>query len=160
MKRYNILLSLLFFFFTGCSSIVNYAPNSYIPRDGEIAVLPFQNNTDTPLAGQRVRNILANILYIKGFKVKTISLEDEDYINQKKAYEISKKLRTKYFIFGSVNEWRYKTGIEAMPTVALEFRVFRREDKRVVYVASGAKNGGGGDSLGSLTQELILELIR
>ncbi len=148
------------FFLSGCGDIVNYTPRASIPRDGVIAILPFQNNTDTPLANQKVKNIVANILYSKGFKIKIISLENEDYINLKKAYEIANRINTKYFLFGSVNEWRYKTGIEAEPAVSIDFRVIETKGKRVVYNAIGAKNGWSDESLGSVAQKLVLELVR
>ncbi|NPA82599.1 MAG: hypothetical protein GXO31_08315 [Epsilonproteobacteria bacterium] len=160
MRFDKAILFLLVFILSGCGGIVNYSPNSSVPRDGKIIVLPFQNNSDAPLAGQKVKNILANVLYSKGFDVEVVSLNDEDYITQDKAFRIADRKGAKYFIFGSVNEWRYKTGIEAEPAVSLDLRVIDRESERVVYSAVGAKNGWSDESLGSVAQKLILELVR
>ena len=155
----NILLSFILLIFTGCASVSNYTPMRIIPRDGVITVLPFQNNTNTPLAGQRAKNIALNILRAKNYYVDSLSLKD-DYITRDDIKKIANKIKTKYYLFGSVNEWRYKTGIEAQPTVAISFSVIKKDTNRVIYSAVGAKNGGGDDSTSLLAQKLFWELIR
>ena len=155
----NILLIFLIAVFTGCTSVSNYTLMRQMPRDGAITVLPFQNNTNTPLAGQRAKNIVLNILRSKNYSVKSLFIKD-DYITRDDVKKIANKIRTKYYLFGSVNEWKYKTGIEAQPTVALSFSIIQSRTNRVVYSAVGAKNGWGDDSTSLLAQKLFLELIR
>jgi len=155
----KILLIAMVFIFTGCASVMNYTQIKHVPRDGYIAVLPLQNNTNTPRAGQRAKNIIVNILLSRNYPATGVSAGDEEYMSEKRANEISKNLNSKYYLFGSVNEWRYKSGMEAEPAVAVSFRIIDKKSGAVVYSAVGAKNGWGGDSVSSIAQKLVLELI-
>ncbi len=161
MKYLKYILPLfIFLLLSGCGEVVNYIPSKSIPRDGVIAVFPFQNNTNTPFAGQKMKNITINILLSKDYFVRGVSLKDEDeYLTENKVMKLSKSLPTKYYLFGSVNEYRYKSGIEAEPAVAVSFKIVEKDTQNVVYSAVGAKNGWGSESLGSISQKLIWELV-
>ncbi len=151
----------LLYFLSGCAEVVNYSPSEGVPRDGVIAVFPFQNNTDTPFAGRKMEDITVSVLLSEGYLARGVVLKgEEEYLSEDKAIKISKKLPTKYYLFGSVNEYRYKSGVEAEPAVAVSFKIVDKDAQKIVYSAVGAKNGWGGESLGSTAQKLILELIR
>lgn len=158
LKFKNTLPFLVVFFFAGCASVTHYSQQHSIPVDGYITVLPFQNNTNTPLAGQKAKNILAGILFAKNYPVTIASL-NEEYLTEDQLRKIVKRVPTKYYLYGSVNEWRYKTGIEAEPAVAVNFRIVDKTSGAIVYSAVGAKNGWGQESAGSVAQKLMLELI-
>jgi len=158
--KYFLLISFLYFL-NGCAEVANYTPSKAVSKKEVIAVFPFQNNTDTPLAGERVKSIMTNLLLSKGYKARSVSLklQEDEYLNESKIIKLSKKLPIKYYIFGSVNEYRYKSGIEAQPAVAISFKVVDKDNGDVIYGAVGAKSGWGGESLGTVTQKLIEELI-
>ncbi len=156
----NLKNSLLFgsvFFLVGCSSIANYSHSHQIPKDGVITVLPFKNNSDTPLAGKKAQNIMETILVSKNRSVK---ISFPNYGSDEKLNNNIYKVDTRYYLQGSINEWRYKTGLDAEPTVAINFSVVDRTNGSVVYSAVGAKNGWGGESVGLVAQKLMLELTK
>ncbi len=152
----NGLIFCALFFLSACSSITNYSPSNHIPKDGMITVLPFKNNTDTLFAGLKAKNIMEAILVSKNCSVK-ISSFDKDRQSDKHGdlYNIT----TRYYLLGNINEWRYKTGLDAEPAVALNFNIVDRANGKVVYSAVGAKSGWGRESLGSIAQKLMLELV-
>ncbi len=155
MKLKNILLIGSIFLFTGCSTVSNYSNFNKIPADGTITVLPFKNNTNSPQAGEKAKNIMEGVLASKNRSVQISSANQRDNIS---CNANSNAISTRYYLSGNINEWRYKTGIEAEPAVAINFNVIDRLNCEVVYSAVGAKNGWGQESVGSVAQKLILEL--
>ncbi len=137
------------FLYSGCSSVTNYSQLKHIPSDGKITVLPFQNNTNTPMAGKKAKNIMEGVLASKHHSVNISAPNTLCTINS---------INTRYYVSGTINEWRYKTGIEAEPAVAMNFNVIDKLNGNIVYSAVGAKNGWGQESIGSIAQKLILEL--
>ncbi len=149
MKLITSLLISTTFVYTGCSTVTNYSQLKQIPSNGKITVLPFQNNTNTPLAGKKAKNIMEGVLTSKNHSVNISPSNTPCSINN---------INTRYYISGTINEWRYKTGIEAEPAVAMNFNVIDKLNGNIVYSAVGAKNGWGQESIGSVAQKLILEL--
>ncbi len=149
MKLATSLLIGVTFLWTGCSTVTNYSQLKQIPADGKITVLPFQNNTNTPLAGKKAKNIMEGVLTSKNRSVNISSSNTPCTISS---------INTRYYLSGTINEWRYKTGIEAEPAVAMNFNVVDKLNGNIVYSAVGAKNGWGQESIGSVAQKLILEL--
>jgi TolB-like protein len=138
----------------GCANVANYRPGQHIPTDGTIAVLPFKNYTDSPMAGEKAKNILESILVSEGMPVRIVTRKcDPDHLGQ-----CLRKIRSRYYVRGNVNEWRYKTGLDAEPAVAVGFNIVDRTSGRAVYTAVGAKSGWGQESVGSVAQKLFVEL--
>ncbi len=153
LKKSLIISSI--FLYSGCSTITNYSQSNHLPRDGAITVLPFKNDTDTPLAGEKAKNIMEGILVSKNCSVQISSIKKTDKQTNNK-YNI----KTKYYLQGNINEWRYKTGLDAEPAIALNFNIIETRSGKVVYSAVGAKNGWGQESVGSIAQKLMLELTQ
>ncbi len=160
MKLTTSLLLVTTFLWTGCSTVTNYSKLKQIPSDGKITVLPFKNNTNTPQAGEKAKNIMEGVLVSKNHSVKFYPSNQRNIFKNSQnalACDIN-SVNTRYYISGSINEWRYKTGIEAEPAVAINFNVVDKLNNNIVYSAVGAKNGWGQESIGSVAQKLILEL--
>ncbi len=149
----NSLIFIASFLLIGCSSVTNYSQLNHLPRDGMITVLPFKNDTDTPLAGEKAKNIMEAILISKNCSVQI----SPRYKNKRAT---KSDINTKYYLLGNINEWRYKIGLDAEPAVALNFNIVETHTGKVVYSAVGAKNGWGQESVGSIAQKLMLELTQ
>ena len=150
----NSILTGVVLLVSGCASVANYTPKQHLPHDGTITVLPFKNNTDSPMAGQKAKNIMEGILVSNGLPVKVMALK----CNPNRLRGCLRKVRSRYYMQGSVNEWRYKTGLDAEPAVAVSFNIVDRTNGAIVYSAVGAKNGWGQESVGSVAQKLFVEL--
>ncbi len=152
----NIVFISLVILISGCASVANYTPRQSIPHDGTITVLPFKNNTDSPMAGQKAKNIMEGILVANNLPVKIIALR----CNPDNIRSCLRRVRSRYYVQGNVNEWRYKTGLDAEPAVAVSFNIVDRTSGAVVYSAVGAKNGWGQESVGSVAQKLFMDLTK
>jgi hypothetical protein len=62
-------------------------------------------------------------------------------------------------VTGSVEEWRYKGGLEGDPAVGLTLVVFELATNRVVWSASGSRTGTGADSVSGTALTLLGSLI-
>lgn len=157
-KTGKFLLNLSFLFLItlllGCSQ-VNRAPTT-VPEKEQCAILPFSNFSDTPLAGERVAAILYGVMKSKGYNVVLyFKPKDEDF-RQEEILKLEEEAKKKYgcLIKGSVNEWRYKVGIDGEPAVSITYII---TDVKKGEETSGTVAGTdwGHKSLGLLTQELF-----
>lgn len=77
----------------------------------------------------------------------------------KKLFEEAKK-RANYVIFGSVNEFRYKTGIDGEPVVSITLRVYDTKTERIIYTGTASASGWAYESLGTIAQRILNNLVR
>jgi len=163
---YLILISV----FSACStsSLVttdNSLPNVYKDvnsttqkkQNVQITVFRLNNYTDTPRAGMRAANILEGILLTKGYNVKS-RLKDK-IPTMKKARKIAKQDGSKYFMYGGVSEWRYKTGIDGEPAVSLQVSLYKTKNLKLVWSATGSDSDWGNASIGTTAQDLLDEML-
>ena len=60
---------------------------------------------------------------------------------------------------GSVEEWRYKVGVDGEPAVGLSYTVVDLDSGAVVYSAAGGKSGWSREALSAVAQKLARELL-
>jgi hypothetical protein len=60
---------------------------------------------------------------------------------------------------GTVNEWRYKVGMDGEPVVGVTLQVVELPGGRVVWSATGAKSGWSRDSVSAVAQQVIDKLL-
>ncbi|MDF1878376.1 hypothetical protein JHD46_01840 [Sulfurimonas sp. SAG-AH-194-C20] len=128
-----------------------------IKNDISISLFRLHNYTDTPRAGMRASNIIEGILYAKGYKVKSHLKEKMSTL--KKAKKAAKEDGSKYFMFGGVSEWRYKTGIDGEPAVSLQLSLYKTKNAKLVWSATAADSDWGNASIGTTAQDLIEEMM-
>lgn len=126
-------------------------------------VIPFENNTETPLAGLRVASIVEGVATSKGYNLKSnIYLKEQKeytYEDINKIIEEMKSLDVDYVITGSVNEFRYKTGIDGEPAVSITLKVYDLKNSNMVLVNVGSKTGWSHESITTVAQKLINKLL-
>lgn len=155
---------------TGCSSTVTRVHRSP-PIRGDVrwVLLPFSNHSETPQAGERVEAMVSTILRQRGLSnldvYASANANDEKLAlseDQKFAASLdwARQQRFNYAVAGSVEEWRYKTGIDAEPAVAVSLRVIDLGSGKTVWSASGAKTGGSGDSAAGTALKAIDNLLQ
>jgi len=161
---------LLLLFVSGCSTAVITATNKSLPkvyvdhnathnekRSIKITIFRLNNYTDTPRAGLRASNIMEGILLTKGYKIKNHF--NDKTPSFKKAKKIAKSDGSKYFMYGGVSEWRYKTGIDGEPAVSLQFTLYKTKNLKKVWSATGSDSDWGNASIGTTAQHLINEMF-
>jgi V8-like Glu-specific endopeptidase len=122
-----------------------------------ISLFRLNNYTDTPRAGMRASNIVEGVLLARGYNV-TSHLKDK-LPSMKKARKIAKSDGSKYFMYGGVSEWRYKTGIDGEPAVSLQLSLYKTKNKKLVWSSTASDSDWGNASIGTTAQDLIDEMI-
>jgi len=163
-------LGALLFTFGGCSqthiaSTYKSLPKVYVDHNAthlkkniiKVSVFRLNNYTDTPRAGMRAANIVEGLLISKGYKVK--SHIDDKVPSLKKARKIAKKDKSKYFMYGGVSEWRYKTGIDGEPAVSIQLTLYKTKKAKKVWSATGSDSDWGNASIGETAQNLLEEML-
>jgi len=159
-----ILLNLL----TSCS-VTNVQKGVSLSSSERWIILPFQNYSQTPRAGEQAEEILATLLRIQGLpniemyqqqddeKSEWPELNDRKY--QKNTLELASKENISYAVTGSIDEWQYKLGVGSEPAVGLTIRIIEVPSGKVVWSASGARSGWSTESLTGTAQKLLKNLI-
>ncbi|MBL8497751.1 penicillin-binding protein activator LpoB [Nitrosomonas sp. JL21] len=149
-------------------SVINVQKDVALPTTEKWVVLPFQNYSQTPRAGEQAEEILATLLRIRGLhgiEMYQSQAESNDWseMNDRKQQEnaLSKARKDSYIyaVAGSVDEWQYKLGVGSEPAVGLTLRIIEIASGKVVWSASGARAGWSTESLNSTAQKLLRELI-
>lgn len=134
---------------------------------GRWIMLPVLNYSETPNAGEKAESIVGALLEVHGLRTlgRYPSPEGEEVLelNEQKRYEQAlswaRKKGFAYGVTGSVDEWRYKSGVEGEPAVGLSLRIVEIPSEKVLWSAVGARTGWGRDSVSGTAQRLIEDLL-
>lgn len=162
-KKIILLITLLLF--TACSSILHKKVTS-LPNDKTYAITSFWNYTETPMAGLRAASIVESVLSQKNITLHSL-IDGSDTVAEKEGKqklfnfqkEQARSMGANYLITGNVQEWQYKTGIDAEPVVSYSIKVIDLENNAIVFNGVGAKSAWGHKSIGVVAQEIAKELI-
>jgi curli biogenesis system outer membrane secretion channel CsgG len=153
------------FLSAGCAVIdVNHAQ----PLDPEqrFVLLPVENYSEAPQAGEKVEAILTTMLRARRLPVERLdppAAEVAPELDEERRYqrglESARPSGARYGVTGTVIEWRYKNGLDADPAVSISLRVVEVDSGKVVWSASGSRTGWGSDSLGAVAQVLLRDLV-
>ncbi len=156
---------------SGCAGMnIQSAKPVAANRDAAWAVLPFVNNTETPMANARAAAMAAGVLQSEGRQVRgelPISTRTEALLGGDWKQEYASALRTareegaRYALAGSVDEWDYRAGINAEPEVAMTLWVVDVASGKVIWSGVGSAHGGslGRGGTGGVAQRLIQRLL-
>lgn len=131
-------------------------------------VLPFANNTETPLAGSRAEAIAENLLRAQGMsKVRRYpaALQQEalfepgDHKQLEAALAWARDEGAKYALTGSVDEWRYKVGVDGEPAVGLALSIIDVSTGDTLWGGVGGKSGWSREALSAVAQQLMRSLL-
>lgn len=132
------------------------------------ALLPVINNTETPQAGLSAETLVEHHLLARGLPqlqrypatlTRDSLFEPTERKLAEDALKWAREQGARYAVGGSVEEWRYKVGLDGEPVVALTLRVIDLDSGRVVWSASGARAGYGRSSLAAVAHQLVAELL-
>ena len=155
-------------FLAGCTEI-NKSSGRNFPEEANLAVLPLINHTETPQAGKRVTAMLAGILrtthnyhvvvYRPNIPAKELLANPNKTYSMNQAMAWARRHGAHYAITGSVNEWRYKVGLDGEPVANIVLKVINLRNKQVVWSSVGSKIGGSRSGLSNIGQELLNDLL-
>lgn len=164
----GLALSVLCALGLSACSVTDESPEVSFETPALWAVLPFANATETPLAGQRAEAIGEAILRANGFAdvvryppdIATDTLFDSGSANAEvEALSWARSIGARYALGGTVDEWRYKVGVDGEPAAGVALRVYDLQTERVIWSAVGGKSGWSRESLSGVGQKLLRSLM-
>ncbi|HEU4622790.1 MAG TPA: penicillin-binding protein activator LpoB [Burkholderiaceae bacterium] len=150
-----------------CSTI-SHAPVPPLERDAKWVLLPLANQTETPQAGLRAEGIVDSVLRSDaGLSLERYPADVSndglfDPANRKASDAALAWARTasaRYAVTGSVDEWRYKVGIDGEPAVGLTLRIVDVPSGKTIWSATGGKTGYSREALSAVAQKLARNLV-
>lgn len=132
------------------------------------ALLPIQNLSKTPLAGNRAKALVETHLRAKGVRDLEIYeaapdqsimalLDDAGQLDAAKKW--AKDNGYVYGITGNVQEWQYKNGLDNEPSVGLTLKFINLLNDEVMWVASASRTGWGYNNLSNVASKTIEEIL-
>ncbi len=165
MKKLFIFLEMssLILFLSACATMAVNSDNSKLGKNDSYLVTVFKNYTQTPYAGARISSMLDGIMLSRGYKTYNASTILRNYSSEKenidKTIRHAKKKGIRYVIAGSVNEFRYKTGIEGEPAVSITIFVYNTDTGKIIWSSTGSATGWSNQSRTTVMQNLIDRLM-
>jgi polysaccharide biosynthesis protein PelC len=132
-------------------------------------VLPVENHSETPQAGERVEAMLETLLRRGGVgaldkyppqKEDDTHLLTSDRQRYELALEWARGAKYDYAVTGSVEEWRYKSGLDGEPAVGVSMRVLELATGKVMWVGTGSRTGGSADNTSFTAMKLLDDMVR
>ena len=164
MKRTLLLASILSL--TACSTY-NVPDSPTLGVSASWAIMPLENNSNTPLAAEKVEQILRTQLYTKGINAVIYPKPDlnkltdilDSTAKDKHARNWLATYPADYIITGSVEEWHYKSGLDGEPAVGLTLEVKTAKGGTTLWRATGSRGGWGRESVSGTGIIVVKELL-
>jgi len=173
MRAYFLIMLL---FCCGCTGVETGSARHETTAilSGKIAIIPFENLSTTPHAGQILAEFMQAELYTAGhlslsstdqvqraLRTKD-ALPDQDILISPAA--LGKKLDVSYLLLGRVTEYAYRQGVGQEPAIGLSLRLVEASTGRVVWRKARSRTGqyfiGHENSLSELGQSISKQLAQ
>lgn len=171
MKPINLLYLMalvpLFLLLDACGS-TRIKTSSAVELDSGSSwgVVSFANHTTVPFAGQRAQKLTAALLQGHGIAqvslppppAKSLPLGQVAAVHEEEL-AWARKQGIRYLVAGSVEEWRYKVGLEGEPAVSLTLELIDMSSGQRVWRGAASLSGRYWQSVGVLSQSALDDLI-
>ena len=162
-------LTLLVLCMLGCGGPVTSVHRSGVVKPAsKWALLPVLNHSETPQAGERVEAMLETLLRKGGVvqlehypspKEADANLFASDRQRYDAALAWARGSKYDYAVTGSVEEWRYKSGLDGEPAIGVSMRVVELSTGRVVWAATGTQTGSSAENASGTALRLLDRLV-
>lgn len=170
-NKLKFFLPFLALFISACTgSIIQHSAPVAINPAYKIAVIPFANNTETPLAGERAMSITAAelqsfgmrnlVVYQSQTQGKILFPGMNKIQSQKTLFAWARQSHARFVVTGSVNEWSYKVGLDGEPVVGLEMQLIDLVTERIIWTAVASKSGGSRVAVSTVAQQVIDSMLK
>jgi hypothetical protein len=165
----TLWLSLCAVLLTACASGIQSSANrDTLDPTAKWALLPIANNTDTPQAGlsaeamvehQLRRRGIVNLQHYPQALSRDSLFEPTERKVAQEALKWASEQGVQLVVMGSVEEWRYKVGIDGEPAVGITLKVVNVPTGQVMWSGSAAKSGWSREALSAVAQSVLAELL-
>ena len=153
---------------TGCSTLDRGLPPP-LERQASWTVLPFANHTETPLAASRAEAIAESLLTGQGIgrlrrqagATTTEALFDGGGEREQRqaALAWAQQQGIRYALTGSVEEWRYKVGVDGEPAAGITLHILDVASGDILWSGSGGQSGWSREALSAVAHKLMRKLL-
>jgi len=163
----HLLIAFMGLLLLGGCATASRTSSPVLEKKVKWALLPMENNTETPQAGFRMEAITETVLRIKGALplekypsnlTQGGLFEPADAKTVEAAIAWAKQSGARYAVTGTVNEWRYKTGVDGEPAVGVTLKIIDLQNRQVIWDAAGARTGWGREAVSAVAQKLLEDL--
>lgn len=162
----SMTLVLTLAFLAGCSVMQSQQASQPVDLNSRFAVIPLGNLSQTPQAGDQAASILSALLRAKGAAEVELYLPADDnpliYDNrarQQDAIAAAQSDGADIIVSGSVDEWRYKSGLDGEPAVGITLEFRNADDNSVLWSATGARTGWGREGVTVAGHKVLDDLL-
>ncbi|MBS0611176.1 MAG: penicillin-binding protein activator LpoB [Proteobacteria bacterium] len=168
-RRLRLLLATGAIALLGACSTLDQGRAPQLERQAGWVVLPFANHTETPLAGQRAEAIAQSLLAAQDVgqvRRAPVSSPQEGLFNAADAQRAEDALtwareqKLRYALAGSVEEWRYKVGVDGEPAAGVTLQILDVATGDTLWSGSGGQSGWSREALSAVAQKLIRKLLQ
>lgn len=164
MKSITLFFTLIFL---GACSSYNIPDSPLFSSEQQWVIMPFYNYSGTPLAAEQAEEILGSVLADAGvhttmYQVSNLNSLDsilEPSLKLNSAIKWLDIQKADYIITGSISEWRYKSGLDAEPSVGITLKVKNAATNKVLWQATGARSGWGRENLAHTGMNVLNQLV-
>ncbi len=149
---------------TGCASQMS-SSSPKLDRSQIIYIMPLTNQSAMPMAQAQVEQLLASVLADRGLRVEVYpklqvndlqaSIEPELREAEARAWLADKPKG--YIMYGAVQEWQYKYGLDGEPAVGVTLQLTDMQGQ-VLWRGAVAQSGWGRESLAQLGLKALQKL--
>ncbi|WP_296510587.1 penicillin-binding protein activator LpoB [Rhodoferax sp.] len=167
--RFHLLLSTAALALAGCASTIeSNTGRGSLDANASWAVLPLTNNTDTPQAALSAESLLEHLLRkrgVSGLKMYPATLS-RDSLFEPSERKLSEEATVwargsgvRYAVSGSVEEWRYKVGLDGEPAVGITLKITDLVTEQVVWSSAAASSGWSRQALSGVAQAVMRDAL-
>ena len=153
----------------GACSTLEHGAAPQLERQATWAVLPFANHTETPLAGNRAEAIAQALLHaqdVGAVRRAPSTTQQEALFNagdsarMNDALNWAREQKIRYALAGTVEEWRYKVGVDGEPAAGVTLQILDVATGDILWSGSGGQSGWSREALSAVAQKLIRKLLQ
>lgn len=168
LRLRGLLLVGLALLAAACSTLDRGQPPA-LDRQASWTVLPFTNHTETPLAGSRAEAIAESLLggqgvgrirHYPGAKAQEALFDGTGEREQRQAaLAWAQEQGIRYALAGTVEEWRYKVGVDGEPAAGVTLQIIDVQSGETLWSGAGGKSGWSREALSAVARQLIRDLL-
>ena len=154
---------------SACSTLHTTPALSQLDSQSTWVLLPSINNSETAQAGARLDSITASLLRVHGVQnLQTYPGSDTnkdalfqlaDQRSQNEALVWAKTQGARYAVAASVDEWRYKVGLDGEPAAGITLSIIDVTSSKVVWTGSAASTGWSREAVSAVAQKTVDKLL-
>ncbi len=152
---------------SGCTNLES-GTSIEVSKSAPWAILPLQNLAETPRAGERVESMLLSLLQNQGVNplmsypkgdANDLALFIDDGKRLAAAQIWARESGWRYGVTGSIQEWRYKTGLDGEPAVGITLSLIDLQSDALIWTATASRTGWGSENLTTTTTKVLKTLL-